>query len=96
MFGLGAQVVRQITCHQPARRAKIGTHDGGIRRAVAGHADQRLDDALPCEDAVAGRGAGMTGSEPRFEVYSGDDWATFGYVCLGAVGVVSVAVRGWP
>jgi 4-hydroxy-tetrahydrodipicolinate synthase len=25
-----------------------------------------------------------------FEVYSGDDWATFGYVCLGAVGVVSV------
>ncbi|MDP9329742.1 MAG: 4-hydroxy-tetrahydrodipicolinate synthase [Actinomycetota bacterium] len=28
---------------------------------------------------------------PDFEVYSGDDWATFGYVCLGAVGVVSVA-----
>ena len=28
---------------------------------------------------------------PEFEVYSGDDWATFGYVCLGAVGVVSVA-----
>jgi 4-hydroxy-tetrahydrodipicolinate synthase len=26
-----------------------------------------------------------------FEVYSGDDWATFGYACLGAVGVVSVA-----
>jgi 4-hydroxy-tetrahydrodipicolinate synthase len=26
-----------------------------------------------------------------FEVYSGDDWATFGYVCLGAVGSVSVA-----
>jgi 4-hydroxy-tetrahydrodipicolinate synthase len=26
-----------------------------------------------------------------FEVYSGDDWATFGYLCLGAVGVVSVA-----
>ena len=28
---------------------------------------------------------------PAFEVYSGDDWATFGYMCLGAVGVVSVA-----
>jgi 4-hydroxy-tetrahydrodipicolinate synthase len=28
---------------------------------------------------------------PAFEVYSGDDWATFGYLCLGAVGVVSVA-----
>ena len=26
-----------------------------------------------------------------FEVYSGDDWATFGYLCLGAMGVVSVA-----
>jgi 4-hydroxy-tetrahydrodipicolinate synthase len=26
-----------------------------------------------------------------FQVYSGDDWATFGYVCLGAVGIVSVA-----
>ncbi|MEX0754214.1 MAG: 4-hydroxy-tetrahydrodipicolinate synthase [Actinomycetota bacterium] len=28
---------------------------------------------------------------PDFEVYSGDDWATFGYMCLGAKGVVSVA-----
>jgi 4-hydroxy-tetrahydrodipicolinate synthase len=26
-----------------------------------------------------------------FEIYSGDDWAAFGYVCLGAVGIVSVA-----
>jgi 4-hydroxy-tetrahydrodipicolinate synthase len=30
---------------------------------------------------------------PDFEIYSGDDWATFGYVCLGAVGVVSVAAH---
>jgi 4-hydroxy-tetrahydrodipicolinate synthase len=30
---------------------------------------------------------------PDFEVYSGDDWATFGYLCLGAVGVVSVAAH---
>ena len=30
---------------------------------------------------------------PDFEVYSGDDWATFGYMCLGAVGVVSVAAH---
>jgi 4-hydroxy-tetrahydrodipicolinate synthase len=30
-------------------------------------------------------------SPEGFEVYSGDDWATFGYMCLGAVGVVSVA-----
>ncbi|MGH2765288.1 MAG: dihydrodipicolinate synthase family protein, partial [Actinomycetota bacterium] len=26
-----------------------------------------------------------------FEVYCGDDWATFGYVALGAAGVISVA-----
>ena len=32
-------------------------------------------------------------SSPEFEVYSGDDWATFGYICLGAVGVVSVAAH---
>jgi 4-hydroxy-tetrahydrodipicolinate synthase len=30
---------------------------------------------------------------PDFQVYSGDDWATFGYVCLGAVGVISVAAH---
>ena len=36
--------------------------------------------------------ARLLGEAPDgFEVYSGDDWATFGYVCLGAVGVVSVA-----
>ena len=33
----------------------------------------------------------MAEAPAGFEVYSGDDWATFGYVCLGAVGVVSVA-----
>jgi 4-hydroxy-tetrahydrodipicolinate synthase len=30
---------------------------------------------------------------PDFEVYSGDDWAAFGYVCLGAMGVISVAAH---
>jgi 4-hydroxy-tetrahydrodipicolinate synthase len=33
----------------------------------------------------------MAEAPPDFEVYSGDDWATFGYVCLGAVGIISVA-----
>jgi 4-hydroxy-tetrahydrodipicolinate synthase len=28
---------------------------------------------------------------PGFEVYSGDDWATFDITCLGGVGVISVA-----
>jgi 4-hydroxy-tetrahydrodipicolinate synthase len=32
-------------------------------------------------------------SPDGFEVYSGDDWATFGYCCLGAVGVISVAAH---
>lgn len=30
-------------------------------------------------------------SPPGFEVLSGDDWATFEFVCLGATGVISVA-----
>lgn len=30
-------------------------------------------------------------SPPEFELYSGDDWATFPLVCLGAKGVISVA-----
>ena len=30
-------------------------------------------------------------SPPDFEVYSGDDWATFSFVSLGAKGVISVA-----
>jgi 4-hydroxy-tetrahydrodipicolinate synthase len=30
-------------------------------------------------------------SPPDFELYSGDDWATLPFVCLGGVGVVSVA-----
>jgi 4-hydroxy-tetrahydrodipicolinate synthase len=28
---------------------------------------------------------------PRFDVYGGDDWASFGQACLGAAGVVSIA-----
>lgn len=28
-----------------------------------------------------------------FQVYTGDDWATFGSVCFGAVGVISVAAH---
>lgn len=35
----------------------------------------------------------ITEAPDGFEVYSGDDWATFGYLCLGAVGVVSVAAH---
>jgi 4-hydroxy-tetrahydrodipicolinate synthase len=36
----------------------------------------------------------LIGEAPAdFEVYSGDDWATFGYLCLGAAGVVSVAAH---
>jgi 4-hydroxy-tetrahydrodipicolinate synthase len=32
-------------------------------------------------------------SPPGFEVYSGDDWATFDITCLGGVGVISVAAH---
>ena len=42
--------------------------------------------------ATSRRSPNLISEAPEgFEVYSGDDWATFGYVCLGAVGVVSVA-----
>lgn len=32
----------------------------------------------------------VAAAPPGFEVYSGDDWAMFASICLGAVGVVSV------
>src|SRR5438094_2285717 len=32
-------------------------------------------------------------SPPDFDLYSGDDWATFALCCMGAVGVVSVAAH---
>lgn len=33
----------------------------------------------------------VTEAPEGFELYSGDDWATFGFCCLGGVGVISVA-----
>ena len=38
---------------------------------------------------MAGRVIGESPSD--FEVYSGDDWATFSFACMGGVGVISVA-----
>ena len=61
------------------------------------HPDRARDDAPDRGEAQHRRGEGLDGGfqgdlEPGlrgpegFEIYSGDDWATFGYVCLGAVG----------
>lgn len=33
----------------------------------------------------------LTEAPEGFELYSGDDWATFGFCCLGGAGVISVA-----
>ncbi|MBI4259048.1 MAG: 4-hydroxy-tetrahydrodipicolinate synthase [Actinobacteria bacterium] len=35
----------------------------------------------------------MREAPPDFELYSGDDWATFPVMCLGGVGIVSVAAH---
>jgi 4-hydroxy-tetrahydrodipicolinate synthase len=35
----------------------------------------------------------ITETPSDFDVYSGDDWATFSFMCMGAAGVVSVAAH---
>ena len=54
-------------------------------RAPQHRGGQGLDRRLPGGLAFDRRGA------ERFRGLLGDDWAAFGYACLGAVGVVSVA-----
>jgi 4-hydroxy-tetrahydrodipicolinate synthase len=53
-----------------------------------------VDNIVGVKDATADfqtLGWIIRNSPPGFEVYSGDDWATFSIVCLGGVGVISVA-----
>ena len=54
-------------------------------RATEHRRGEGLDRRLPGLSRLIAR------APDGFEVYSGDDWAAFGYACLGAVGVVSVA-----
>ena len=71
----------------PGRTALRIEHDTLLRLA-------EVDNIVGVKDSTADFDAisRLISEAPSgFEVYSGDDWATFGYCCLGAVGVVSVA-----
>jgi 4-hydroxy-tetrahydrodipicolinate synthase len=73
----------------PGRTALRIEHDTLLRLAgvdnIVGVKDSTADfDALSRLIAEAPHG---------FEVYTGDDWATYGSCCLGAVGVISVAAH---
>jgi 4-hydroxy-tetrahydrodipicolinate synthase len=71
----------------PSRTATLIEADTLLRLA-------EVDNIVAVKDATADLQTAsriITQSPPDFEVYSGDDWATFAFVCLGAAGVVSVA-----
>jgi 4-hydroxy-tetrahydrodipicolinate synthase len=83
----GATELPVLLYNIPGRTALRIEHDTLLRLAgvgnIAGVKDSTADfDGISRLIAEAPAG---------FEVYSGDDWATFGYCCLGAVGVISVA-----
>ena len=82
---LGEGRVRAV-CMKPTDGLTRGTTVRNTGRGIS----------VPVGDKVLGHvwnvwGQPLDEAPEGFEVYSGDDWATFGYVCLGAVGVVSVA-----
>ncbi|HEX9891530.1 MAG TPA: 4-hydroxy-tetrahydrodipicolinate synthase [Actinomycetota bacterium] len=70
----------------PGRTATRIEHDTLLRLA-------EVDNIVAVKDStgdVDGVSKLIAAAPPGFEVYSGDDWATFSFMCLGAVGVVSV------
>lgn len=71
----------------PGRAAVRIEHDTLLRLAA-------IENILAVKDSTGDLDAMshlIAAAPPGFEVYTGDDWATFASVCLGAVGVVSVA-----
>jgi 4-hydroxy-tetrahydrodipicolinate synthase len=83
----GATGLPVIAYNIPGRTAVRIEHDTLLRLAEIDNI-VAVKDSTGEFDAVA---RVINEAPDGFEVYSGDDWATFGYVCLGAVGVVSVA-----
>lgn len=70
----------------PGRTATRIEHDTLLRLA-------EVDNIVAVKDStgdVEGVSKLIAAAPPGFEVYCGDDWATFSFMCLGAVGVVSV------
>jgi 4-hydroxy-tetrahydrodipicolinate synthase len=71
----------------PSRTATLIEADTLLRLA-------ELENVVGVKDATADfqTAARVIAESPQgFELYSGDDWATFSFVCLGGVGVISVA-----
>jgi 4-hydroxy-tetrahydrodipicolinate synthase len=71
----------------PGRAAVRIEHDTLLRLAAVENI-VAVKDSTGDLDAMAHL---IAAAPPGFEVYTGDDWTTFVSVCLGAVGVVSVA-----
>jgi 4-hydroxy-tetrahydrodipicolinate synthase len=71
----------------PGRTAVRIEHDTLLRLAAVENI-QAVKDSTGDFDGISRL---VAAAPPGFEVYSGDDWAMFGSICLGAVGVVSVA-----
>ncbi len=71
----------------PGRTATRIEHDTLLELAQVEHV-VGVKDATGDLDAIARL---VAEAPPGFELYCGDDWATFSAVCLGGVGVISVA-----
>ena len=71
----------------PGRTATRIEHDTLLELAQVDHV-VGVKDATGDLDAIARL---VAEAPPGFELYCGDDWATFSAVCLGGVGVISVA-----
>ena len=71
----------------PGRTAVRIEHDTLLRLAAVENI-LAVKDSTGDFDAVSHL---IAAAPPDFEVYCGDDWANFGFMCLGAVGAVSVA-----
>ena len=83
----GATSLPIVAYNIPGRTAIRIEHDTLLRLA-------EIDNIVAVKDSTGDFDglAKLIGAAPDgFEVYTGDDWATFASVCLGAVGVVSVA-----
>lgn len=76
-----------IAYNIPARTGIRIEHDTVLELAA-------IDNLVAMKDATGdldGASRLIREAPSGFEVYSGDDWATFAMVCLGAVGIISVA-----
>jgi 4-hydroxy-tetrahydrodipicolinate synthase len=83
----GATSLPIVAYNIPGRTAIRIEHDTLLRLA-------EIENIVAVKDSTGDFDglAKLIGAAPDgFEVYTGDDWATFASVCLGAVGVVSVA-----